>query len=260
MANNNNPNNNPNNNGNRPKGNPYDPEKIKKDLMRPPLVEMDFAGPVWKTTCSKFGADVVQMFQRIGIPSAIYCHVFPEIDRRGGVVTDIYTVIAFDAASNGGDIWINGRDSGGSNVKLVTDWKPQRTASGKFGVSAQWKSTFYNLAKQFDDKGNIVINEPSAEQVKRDRRFRNFAYVELDFFALMALVMQIEDNDPYDVMVDFDASKRRNHEHEDCFMTVSVFVGKRKTNISRYRDFDQSVMVNGIENMFGGYNGGRRDR
>ena len=252
---------------NQPKGagrpNPYDPNKIKEDLMKAPLIEMEFAGPVWKTTCSKFGAGVVDMLRGIGIKSAIYCHVFPEINRGGGIVTNIYTVIAFDAANNGqgDDIWINGAGGKNGNVPLITDWKPQKTASGKFGVSKKWKDTFYPLAAHFDDKGNIVINEPSAEQIKQDRRFRNFAYLEVDFFALMALALQIEDGEPYDFMVDFDASKNRNHGQEDCLMTVTKFVGRRKSNVSKYRDFDQSVMVSGIENMFGGgNNGGRRNR
>lgn len=242
--------------------NPFDPETLRIGLDKPPLVEMEYVGPMYKTTCSTFGAEIVDMFNtRMSIESARFCHIFPVIDRRGGVVTDVKTVMAFNAAMPGSkEIWINGRggNSGKNGKKLITDYRPQRTASGKYGTGNEFRKIIGALAANFDDSGNVIINEPSQEQVDQDRRFRDLAYIEVDFGALMNLVLQIEDNDPFDFAVDFGYSQRKNHGHEDCLMTVSKFVGKRKTKTFKYREFDTNVMTSGIESMFGG--DGRRNR
>lgn len=253
--------------------NPFDPETLKKGLMMEPLIPMEYAGPIWKAQCSQFGQDFVNLVnETYGIKEAVYCHIFPEVNRREGVVTNITAAIAFDTSRTRNmkdsdnrpvaDIWINGVGSANNDGRrrTVMDYKPSKTPSGKFGVSDKWKKFFGTMAANFDDSGKIVINEASKEQISRDRRFRNFAFVQLDFFTMMGFVLRIGDDDPYDFAVDFDQTNRKYSDgQEDCLMTVTKYVGRRKKNKVRYNSFDPSVMTSGIESMYGG-NQGRRAR
>lgn len=243
--------------------NPYDPVVLREGLDKEPLVPMNYKGPLFETSCSMFGQGCVEMFHdRFGLPSMNFLHVWPTIDRRGGEVTSVVTVASFDAASGNKDIWINGdRNSNANNngVKMITNYKNVKTSGAKFGLSDAWKKVIGGIALNFDNDGKIVVDAASTEQIRRDGRFRNFAYVELDFFKLMALVLEIGSNDPYDFTIDFEQGRVKDG-HEDCFMVVHKFVGKRKTNNFKYQKFDSNVMTEGLESMYGGNGGGGRRR
>lgn len=246
------------------KQNPYDPNVLREGLDKEPLIPLNYRGPLYDTTCSAFGQSCVDMLcNTFGLPSTIFMHVWPTIDRRGGEVTDVYTVVAFDASLGNKDIWINGNTNPNQNnggVKMITQYKNVRTSGAKFGISDAWKKVIGGLAAKYDSDGKIVIDAPSYEQIKRDGRFKNFAYVELDFFKLVAMVLGIGSNDPYDFTIDFEQGKMGKDGYEDCHMAIHKFVGKRKSNKFNYAKFDTNVMTEGLESMYGGDNGGRRRR
>lgn len=254
-------------NGNGPV-NPYDPEELKKGLAQAPLVPMDYVGPMWRTTCSALGANIVDFFhERFGIQTMVSCRVIPEINRRDGVVTDIRCDASFDASTTvtddsgksvSAEIWLNG--SGNTGTRTILQYKQQRTASGKFGTNDLFKKTFGQLAMEYDDDDNIIIREAPAEMVKKDHRLANYAFLALDFFAIMNIVLGITSNSPFDFNVDFNHSQRQIDGHEDCKMIITKFVGKKKNRNFKYSNVDPNIVIESIDAVFGNGNGGRRYR
>lgn len=229
--------------------NPFDPKTIVSNLSKT-IIPMNTHGICFRDTCSTLESKIMDLFtETLHIPETDHVLVYPVIEERGGNVCEIKCFVYFDTSiPNATNIKrASNVVDGGEGRRTILDFAPGRSVNGEFIPNDTFKAVFTPLA-MLDDEGKIIIRK-----MPKDKRV---AVIELDFFLLMAMVLDIDDDDPYNftvLAVDSTNNFRQGGGYEDVSILMMKYIDNRKRsgrNRGRgkkidYRSMDRELMGGG---------------
>lgn len=208
--------------------NPFDGKAIVKNLFDT-HVTLGMHGVVFNETCSVLEDKVVEMYNNLGITEMDRVLIYPLYEERSGDLTAIKCYAYFDTAMQGAKniTRIGGnrsRNNGGNNVKdgkiSIFTLAPGLGSKGKYNISDLFKENLFPVAA---DISNNELHIQEAEDP-------SIAVLELDFMAVLALCLNIGDDDPYNfTIIDvIPTNRRRNGNFEDANMIVMKYIDNSK--------------------------------
>lgn len=225
---------NSNQNNNQRFGNQYDPQSLLEGLSKV-TVPQNKVGEMFREKTSSLQVKIEDMLANTYSISEID-HVFiaPRINKNGQL-TDIFCRAYFDTqnVTNGNIVRKGfGTASGGKRQTAVALMGGAVTTTGDFELSDQFKKVFAPLALSDDDKLHV-------NAVPRNK---DFACIDLDFFAVMSLMLAIGPNDPYN----FSVVDAKPISKDDYVLLYSKFIetssgkrGRHKGRRINYQDLDR---------------------
>lgn len=162
-----------------------------------PAMDIPEIGRIYKDTlgnlATKVRAELATSFKLEECDKVI---IMPRLARNQVGASDI-GVTAFFVPTPGGNIYFRGKgknNSGGNGgrINMIQSAGAAAGGTGPFGTSAEFEQVIKPLCKT-NDKGEPVMT------IKQQRG--GVASVELDFNAVMCLVLGIKPKDPYDFTV-----------------------------------------------------------
>ena len=220
--------------------NPFDPNTLVQGLSDT-NISIPTYGKVWRVTCEQLEQQVEDLYQTsLGMPELSHVLIYPEVDSRSKDVCNMRTIFYFDTQTPKSSITRNG-DPNKPGVKTILDFAPSKGAAGEFSVTDKFISTMSPVAI-LDGNDKIPIKSVPDKRI---------ACVEVDFFLLMALCLNIDEDQPYNFTVlTVDAGNRGNNGYENAVITILKFIdNSRRYNRNRnagskidYRSMDKAFI------------------
>lgn len=217
-----------------------------------PAIEIPEIGRLYKDTlaniATKVRAELASSFKLEECDKVI---IMPKLARNQVGASDIM-VTAFFVPTPGGNIYFRGKgknnNGNGGRINMIQAAGAAAGGTGPFGTTAEFEQVIKPLCKT-NDRGEPVMT------IKQQRG--GVASVELDFNAVMCLVLGIKPKDPYDFSIINITPIADNN-----FMVVvaKMIVGGQskgsKSNID-YAQLEREIYRR-VNNGGGGNNGGGR--
>lgn len=242
--------------------NPFTPENLVKGLSEV-NVPLSSYGNVYKDTCSNIENKIVDLLSN-AVPELDHVLVYPKMSARGGQVEEIKCYAYFNTSLPGNNN-ITRKGGGtptnnGGGVTTIFDFQPPTRGAGGWSTSKLFKETFAPLC-DLDKDGNIII-----ESIKSDKRV---AVVELNFWLVGALILNIESDAPYNftvLAVEQTGNYRDGGTFEDAVILMMKYIdNRRRKGRNRgngraidYRAMDRDIINSNRGNGNGTNGGGRR--
>ena len=199
-------------------------------------VPLTLKGTIWGDTTPKLATKVTNIISEdFGIPEIDQVFIYPERDKRGEF-SDFNVIAYFICDQNGnGHIRRIGTKSGSNrtgrgNVDLRTV-VPNRLSTGGFQMSDHFKSKIGAIA-QLTDNGDIIV------KADKDKRI---AIVSLDFWKVMALVMDVDSDSPYDFTMTDCQPLNAKSDCMDFAIEVTKTIERRNGGKNRRSNIDYSA-------------------
>lgn len=241
-------------NNNNKNINPFDPKTMVSRLSET-IIPVSAYGYCFKETCSSLETKIEDLFRNnLNITETDHVFIYPVIDERGGGLCEVRCFVYFDTSiPNARNIVrsSSGMETSGGGRKSILDYVPgARGGNSEFTLSESFKQVFTPIAILTDD-GNIEV-----KKMPKDKRV---AVIELDFFLLMAMALDINDDDPYNftvLAVDATNNYRQGGGYEDATILMTKYIDNKKRSGRNkghgrkidYRAMDRELMGRGRKN------------
>lgn len=219
-----------------------------------PAMDIPQIGAIYKDTlaniAAKVRAELAGAFQLSECDNVI---IMPKLARNQVGATEI-GVTAFFVPTPGGNIYFRGKNknNGGGNggrINMIQSAGAAAGGTGPFQTNATFDQVIKPLCKT-NDKGEPIMT------IKQQRG--GIASVELDFNAVMCLVLGIKPKDPYDFTV---ISIMPIADNNFVVVVAKMIIGAQskgaKSNID-YAQLEREIYRRYNSNNNGGGNGGSR--
>ncbi|MCM1218503.1 MAG: hypothetical protein NC548_28785 [Lachnospiraceae bacterium] len=217
-----------------------------------PAMDIPQIGAIFKDTLAniakKLRAELAGSFKLTECDNVI---ILPRLAKNSVGATEI-GVTAFFVPTPGGNIYFRGKgknNSGnGGRVNMIQSAGAAAGGTGPFGTSAEFEQVIKPLCKT-NDKGEPIMT------IKQQRG--GVASVELDFNAVMCLVLGIKPNDSYDFSV---ISIMPIADNNFMIVVAKMIVGRQNKGSKSNIDYAQleREMMRRFNNGGGNNNGGGR--
>lgn len=215
MSNGNNQNNGKNNN--QPIQNPFDPKQLVNGL-KDANITLPLYGAAFRITCEQLEQQVELMYQNsLGFPELNHVLIYPDLD-RSGKACDMKVIFYFNTEIEGSNIVRNGNPNGGG-TKTILDFVPVKGVNGEFSVNERFTEVM-SLVAVLDENQNIPIKAVRNPKI---------ACIEVDFFLLMAVCLNIDEDDPYNFRImTVNAGNRGNDGYENATITILKYIDNNR--------------------------------
>lgn len=238
------------NQNNQKYGNQYDPQSLMTGLDKV-TVPQNQVGKVFREKTSALQVKIEDMIANTyQIGEIDHVFIAPRINKNGQL-TDIFCRAYFDTQNvTDGNISRKGFGSvtGGKRQTAVALMGGAVATTGDFDLSDNFKKVFAPLALSDDDKLHV-------NAVPRNK---DFACLDLDFFAVMSLMLAIGPNDPYN----FSVLEAKPINKDDFVLLYTKFIetgsgkrGRHKGRRINYQDLDREFARQ--NEAYASNNGGR---
>lgn len=224
---------NPNDN-NRFNQNQFDPRSLLDGLDKI-AVPQNKVGNLYREKTSKLqGLFEDLIANTYGIQEIDHVFIAPKLNRDGSLA-NIYCRAYFNTRDvTNGDIVRTGIGApNGKRMTVVQMLGGAASGSGDFELSDKFKSVFAPLALSEDNNKLIVHAVPGS---------KDYACLDIDFFAMMSLALGISSNDPYD----FSIITAKPLGGDDFLLLYSKFIevgsgkrGRHKGRQINYKELDK---------------------
>lgn len=227
-----------------------------KDLVEglKPAIDIPEIGVIFKDTLQNIGtkvrAELAGAFQLDECDKVI---IMPKLARNQVGASDIGVTACF-VPNPGGNIYFRGKGKNGGNngnggrINMIQSAGAAAGGTGPFQTSATFDQVIKPLCKT-NDKGEPIM------VIKQQRG--GIASVELDFYAVMCLVLGIKPKDPYDFTVISIIPTDNNF----TLVVAKTIIGAQskgsKSNID-YAQLEREIYRRYNNNGGGNNNGGRQ--
>lgn len=229
-----------NQNNNR---NPFDTKDLVTGLNKT-NVPMTLKGTIWADTTPKLAAKLASIISDdFGIPEIDQVFMYPEYNKQGTVI-DFGVIAYFLCDQNGnGNIRRIGTKQGSRRTERgsidLRSAVPNRLSTGGFQMSDHFKSKIGAIA-QLTENDDIVVKSD------KDKRI---AIVSLDFWKVMALIMDVDSDSPYDFTIT--DCKPLNAKNDCMDFAIEVIKTIEKSNGGKNRRSNIDYSARNRQAMFG---------
>lgn len=225
--------------------NPFNPVQLVKGLSET-LVALPKNGVQFRATCDQLATAMEKLYQDVlKFPELEHVWIYPEFD-RGEKINYMHTIFCFNTTVENSSITKNG-DPNGSGIKTILDYAPSKCASGEFSVSKKF-TEYMSAVAILDNNGNIPIRAVPNN--------RNIAAVEVDFMQVMALCLNIDEDQPYNFTVlTVDPGSRGENGYDNAIVTILKYIDNGR-RYRRTKSGHKGVDYRAIDRAFARQSGG----
>lgn len=220
-----------------------------------PAIETPEIGKVFNDTTQALAEKIADEFRTtFGITETDKIIITPKLARNSTGISDVTVNAYFSVSGASGNVYYRGK--GGANktnegrISLMNTAGAGSGGSGIYGTSEQFVSVMKPLCRTNPDNGKLMLNLRSVQGT-------NVASLELDFNAVMCLVLGITPNDVYDFLILQMSPIANTNNYTMLYMKYIAGNGSRKGKTSgiNYARIEQDLFRRVNNN--GGNNGGR---
>lgn len=197
----------------------------------------------------------------LGISSLENIIITPKVTRKNEAGVEDFMVTAFFSTSDpNGDVYYNNKKNNNRNSNTIFEMAGISGRNyGQFGMSEKFIQTIKPLCK-VGNNGDYLLNLKSVQKV------RDLVSLELNFYSLMCLALNIKPNDPFNFSIVYcDPIYQGNGDGNITNFDIGIIkriVKNRNKGKGKYSHIDYNRLeqdqYNKLNNVNNNNNGGRR--
>lgn len=234
-------------------GNYY--QSLEDKILHTPT-GMQLIGATFKGTTERLATAALDLISTdLRIPELDNIIFTPIMARNDVGVSDIMVNAYFTTGDASGNIYYRGGKGKKARIEngrldMVSVAGVASGGTGPFGTSDYFRHVIQPLCKR-NDKGNVAFNIKSTQ-------FNGQAQIELDFNAVMCIILGIAPNDPVDFTIE-DVRPIPNTENDFSVVVTKIATGGNGSRKGRNGKINYARISNDLFNRYNNNNGGKNN-